>query len=314
MLLLALGTFIVSTYLLVRSADWFVEAVERIGIALKMPHFLTGVLIVAIGTSLPELATGIASVLRHESDMLVGNILGSGIANIFLGLGFVSFLARKNIKFQQNIFQVHFPMFVMAVTVLVMTVIGDRTITWSEGICFLGILVGYLWFLFCKDSGKPSFLEREQFRWDDVLLAVVSLAVLILSSDILISSVIFLGESLSIPNSVLAGTLVAVGTSLPEMMVVYAALKKGNAELAVGNILGSNIFNILLIIGAGSFVSLFAEPLTISDITFHVMLPFTIASVFIYWSSSKDREITRQEGFGMTIVYILFLAKLFGWF
>ena len=119
-----------------------------------------------------------------------------------------------------------------------------------------------------------------------------------------------MAESLGLAKTALAATLVAVGTSLPEMMVVYSALKRKNVELVVGNIIGSNIFNILLIVGAGSAIT----TLEVSELTLHVILPFAVGATLIYWMISIDKRITKQEGLAMTFLYILFIGKLFGAF
>jgi len=305
-----ISLFVLSTFALVKSAAYFVASVERIGTALRVPHFITGVLVVSIGTSLPELATGIAAVLKGETDMLVGNVLGSNISNIFLGLGLVSVLARKHITFKQNIFYVHFPILIISVCLIMLSLIGDHQIVWQEGLLYIGVLGAYLWFLFSKEDSKRDWLQHEDFRWTDVFIAVLALVILTFSSDVLIESIIRMAELLSLSTTSLAATLVAVGTSLPEMMVVYSSLKRGNFELAVGNILGSNIFNILLIAGVGSFIA----PLVVSELTINVMLPFTLGSLLVYWGASKDNEITQQEGLAMTALYVLFISQLFGWF
>lgn len=308
-LLLLFTLFFVSTFTIVKSADYFVDAVERIGTALRLPHFITGVLIVAVGTSLPELATGISAILKEDTDIVIASVLGSGISNIFLGLGLISVLVRKNIKFKQNIFQVHFPIFIISVVAVIIMFLGDLTLQIQEGIILVGIMGAYLWFLFTKDGKRDKF-HHEKFRIKDVLIAITSLLFLIGGSNIAIDTVLKLALELNINTGILAGTLVAVGTSLPEMVVVFSALKKGNSELAIGNILGSNIFNIVLILGVGSFIA----PLTMTQGTWDGMIPFTLGSIFVYWAISKDQEITRQEGLAMTFLYGLFLAKLFGWF
>ena len=298
--------FIIATAVLVKSADVLVENAEKLGNSFKLPHFITGVLILSIGTSLPEFATGVASVMKGETDMLVSNIIGSDIANIFLGLGLVSVIAWRDIKFRHNIFDVHFPVFVMSVFAL-WIMMADRVITMAEGSVFLVILITYLWFLFRRDQHEKNPPPYQKFSWKYVILVVVGLAFLIGSSDILIDSVISLAELFGIAKSTLAGSLIAVGTSLPELVVGYAAIKRGNVEILVGNILGSNIFNILLIVTAGTMIA----PLEVSQVTFGIMLPFLIGAAVIYWVTSKDQKVTIQEGIVMTALYVLFLGKLF---
>ena len=310
-ILLQSFVFIASIFILVRSSDFFILNAEKVGLALRWPHFLTGVLIVAIGTSLPELATGVASVLQGETDMLLGNVLGSNVANIFLGLGLVFFLANKSVPFKHNIFDVHFPVLIMATALAVFAAV-DSKITSVESFFFFGVLGAYLWYLF-SDNHKASHnpLEKHpKFEWKYVAGCVLGLVGLIVSSKFAIDAVIFMAEASGLAKTALAATLVAVGTSLPEMMVVFSALKRKNVELVIGNIIGSNIFNILLIVGVGSAIT----TLEVSALTLQIILPFAVGATLIYWVISIDKKITKQEGLAMTFLYVLFIGKLFGAF
>ncbi len=301
-----LAIFVIATYGLVKSADYFIAGVEKLGICWKLPHFLTGVLVMAVGTSLPEFATSMASVLKNESDMLAGNVLGTVIANIFLGLGLVAVVARSNIKFKQDVFQVHFPIFILSIVLTVLT-IWDGQITLIEGGFFLGVAVAYLWFLFSAD--KEDHPQNLRFKWRFLLIPVVSLLGLALSSEFVIRSIIQISEMAGLGKTALSATLIAVGTSLPEIMVGFTMIRKKLFDMMVGNVLGSNIFDILLIFGMGSLVG---GGLLVSDLTLRILVPFMVATLFIYWAISKDKEITRQEGLAMTFLYILFLGKLYG--
>ncbi len=298
--------FVIATYGLVKSADYFITGVEKLGICWKLPHFITGVMVMAIGTSLPEFATSMASVLKGESDMLAGNVLGTVIANIFLGLGLVAVLTRSNIKFKQDVFQVHFPIFILSIVLTVLT-IWDGKITNIEGIFFLGVMAAYLWFLFSAD--KEDHPKELKFKWRFLLIPAVSLVGLAISSEFVVRSIINLAGLLGLAKTALSATLVAVGTSLPEIMVGFTMIRKKLFDMMVGNVLGSNIFDILLIFGAGSLVG---GGLLVSDLTLKILVPFMVATLFIYWAISKDKEITRQEGLAMTFLYILFIGKLYG--
>ena len=305
-LFIQLGIFALSTFMLVKSADYFIDGVVKLGVCWRLPHFITGVLIMAIGTSLPEFATSMASVLKHESDMLAGNVLGTIIANIFLGLGAVAFLSRTNIKFDTNVFQVHFPIFIISVAITVLT-LWDGVMSPFEGMFFFGVFIAYLWFLFTAD--KADHPEKVVFSWLFLVIPALALVGLATSSEFVIRSIISIAEIAGLGKTALAATLVAVGTSLPEIMVGFTMVKKKMFDMAVGNILGSNIFDILLIFGVGS---LFHGGLKVSEMTMTIIVPFMVATLFIYWGISKDKEITRQEGLAMLCLYGLFLGKLFG--
>lgn len=344
-LLILLG----SALLLVKAADILVTNAEKLGLSLKVPPFLVGVIILSIGTSLPELSAGISATLKGHSELVTADIMGSNIANIFLGLGAVAFLTRRHITFKQNVFEVHFPILVMSVFAFVIS-IWDRVVTAGEGFIFLIILLAYLWFLLAKHQ-HPSMEKKEcsfelnnqvvkktgiinqfqllkSFRYNllphsrkkhqhepiipfvwrypiKILLGGIGLAV---SAHFLVESLIKTASLFGLAESVLAASLVSISTSLPEMVVGFKAAKKGNYDALVGNILGSNIFNILLIVSITSFIT----PLKVSDEAIYLLLPFFVGSIFIYWVSKKDKQITMQEGAAMTILYCLYLGKLYG--
>ena len=306
-LILQLVIFGISAVALIWSADFLVKNSEKLGNSLKLPHFITGVLILSIGTSLPELATGIASMLRDEPDMLLGNVIGSDVANILLGLGFLALITRKNIEYHQQIFEVHFPIFMISVFMLVVT-LWDNVITPTEGILFLLVMAAYIWFLFSAKKNSKKEKHHQKFSWKFVVFILIGIAGLVTASHFLIDSVINLATICGLGKASLAATLVAVGTSIPELVVGYSAIKRKNNEMVIGNILGSNIFNIVLILSIGSFIA----PISASAITMQVMLPFLVGTVLVYWVASKDKKITIQEGAGMTVLYVLFLGKLFG--
>ena len=201
--------FLASIFILVRSSDFFIVNAEKIGTALRWPHFLTGVLIVAVGTSLPELATSMASIMEGETDMLLGNVLGSNIANIFLGLGLVFFIANKTVPFKHNIFDVHFPVLIMATTLVVFTAM-DGDITQIEGLFFLGILGAYLWFLFTDSKPEHHLLEKPKpFKKKYIFYCLIGLVGLIVSSKFAVGSVIFMAETLGLAKTALAATLLS---------------------------------------------------------------------------------------------------------
>lgn len=306
---LHVGLLLFSFFLIIWSADLLVENGEKLGYALNVPVFLIGVLVMAIGTSLPELATGISATLKNETDLVVANVLGSNVANVFLGLGLVSLIARKSIPFKQDVFEVHFPILMMSVFAVI-TTLYDGVITQGEGVIFASILCAYMWFLFSKDQRKLKTSEKKSvaFHWKYPLFILLGFAGLAFSADLLIDSIITIAETFGIAKSALAGSLVAVGTSIPEIALGISAVRKENTELLIGNILGSNIFNVVLILSVSSFIA----PLTISEQTQSVLLPFFVGSTIIYWVSKKDKKITVQEGSAMTILYVLFLGKLFG--
>lgn len=314
---LQIGIFCVATFGLIKSADYFIQYVEKLSDYMGIPQFITGVLLVSIGTSLPELATSILAVMHNETDLIIGNILGSNIANVLLGLGLVSFIANRNIRFEQDIFQVHFPIFILSTSLIVITLM-DNVITPAEGVFFFGILGAYMWFLFDSSKEKRSiFHHRPSFHWSFIAVPIICLGGLAFTSELVITSILKIAELAGLSSTALAATLVALGTSLPEMIVVYGMVRRGGvklADMAIGNILGSNIFNLVFILAPVAILAgITGTQVRASSEDLWVLIPFIIATAFIFWGSAKDKEITRQEGFAMAFMYFLFLGMLYGW-
>lgn len=303
--------FSVSIFFLVKSADLFVDNAEKLGKSVGLPNFITGILVLAIGTSLPEFATSIAAMFENSPEIVIGNVLGSNITNVFLGLGLVIFFSRRSLHFEQNIFKVHTPIYIVAMSAAILMLMDGRIIFW-EGFILMLIGFAYLWFLF--ENQKTSFLgNNEKFNWKYVFWVFASLIGIIIASEATVQSILKLSDLFEVGTTALSASLIAIGTSLPEMMVGISAIRKKQYDMLMGNILGSNIFNIVLVLGGGSFISHFiGVELLANETTMKVLIPFGIASAFIFIGSGVDKEITKQEGLAMASVYLLFLGMLYG--
>ena len=324
--------FILSLFILSKSADYFTDAAEKIGTILKISPFIVGVLIVAVGTSIPELATSIFGITEGEAGILSGNVVGSTIANILLGLGLVVVISRRVAKFNWDSVSNDMPFIVGAALLLYLT-ISDGLFTFFEAIIFL---LGYV--IYILYSYQIHKLNRKQIRDDlqkeiksklrqdfkeiktehktakDILkiafVFIISLIFVILSAKYTVDSLIKIATIFGLGTSALAVSLVSVGTSLPEISIGIASAKKGNFDMVIGNIMGSNIFNIFVVFG---LVGLFTNIVIPSDvITF--ALPVMIGVIFIQWLVTIDKKITITEGLLMVLLYITFIGKLFNFF
>ncbi len=307
--------FLVSTVALVKGADWFTEYAERLGILFRMPAFLVGVVIVAIGTSLPELATSILAVIQGEGEIVLGNVFGSDITNILLGLGLAAAVARTVIKSKQDIFFLDFPVFV-AILIMFLFMVRDGSINIFESIILLVGLVLYFFYSakVHKTAEKDVLLEngeKKKFNKKQVgrlfLYTVASLAIVFVSSKYLIDAVIEIATILNLATSVLAASVIALGTSLPEIMVAAVAARKGKFELLAGNIIGSNIFNIVGVVGISGLFG----TLTIAPDMLAYLMAFLIGTVVLYWAVLQDGKINKVEGVFLMLVYVVFIGKLF---
>jgi len=302
-LLQYIGLLIVSLAVLVKASDFFVEAAESIGLALGIPPFIIGVTIVAFGTSLPELASSIAAVNEGVSDVVIGNVVGSNVANIALVLGLVA-LIGKEVKMNDYIMHVDIPLLVIS-AFLLWFVVADGTVSLFDSIVLLAALVIFLVHSL-KGNGDDT-VEKTKISWKTIVLLLVSAVFIKFGADYTVKGIIGLSSMLGIGSAVIAQSLVALGTSLPEVFVSFAAAKKGQTDMAIGNVLGSNIFNTYAVTAIPALIG----PLIIPAGVLAFSLPFMIALTIILGLICITKTISRWEGLMLLLLYVFFLVKLF---
>ena len=336
MLIFWILIFILSLVLLVKSADWFVESSEKIGLALKISPFIIGVTIVSIGTSFPELASSIAAVLKGASEIVAANVIGSNIANILLVVG-LSAVAARTLLVKRSLIDLDAPL-LAAITTLFIFIVWDREVVFGEGILLLlGFTIYFLYTIFQRREEiitpelvevlpggmeikvLPSRVERRKkeikekpskLNFRIFLFLILGIAGLVIGANYVIESVLKISEFLEIPPALIAITAVAVGTSLPELVVSVRAAVKKKYEIALGNIFGSNVFNILIVAGIPALI----KPLAIDSLTFLVGLPFLVIATLLFIISGISRRIHIWEGAMYLLIYILFIVKLLNLF
>lgn len=312
--------FVVSLAALIVSADFFIKASERIGLALGVPPFVIGITLVALGTSLPELVTSIAAVLSpsNASAIVPGNVIGSNITNTGLVLGLVGILAKR-IKLSFDVMRVDVPM-MLGATFLLYLCIKDLDFSLFEaGLCLFGmaIYLAYVVSLSHKEEGAAeSPLAQEllpeetespaRFSWREPLILLASTAVIYFSAKYNVLSIEELAGLLGIGKEFIALTVVALGTSLPELVVSIVAVRTENAEMAVGNVLGSNIFNIFAVMGIPRLFGAITIPASMLPFSMPLLLVLTLLTVFIL----NDHEVNRWEGWILFLFYVLFIVNL----
>jgi len=280
-----------------------VEAAEKIGLSMGIPPFIIGVTIVAFGTSLPELISSIEAVLIGDSKIVIGNVVGSNIANIALVLGLVA-VVGKQVKVNEHIMNVDIPILVTSAFLLYF-VVYDQEVTLFEAFILLVALVIFLVYSLNNDDGEET--EKIAVSWKSyAILAVAGIAIKF-SAEYTIKSVIELSKLLNIGSDVIAASVVALGTSLPEVFVSLAAIKKGKTDMAVGNILGSNIFNTYAVMSIPAFVGTLVIPDNILEFT----LPFMLALTIVFAVMCISKKISRWEGMMLLLFYVLFMVQLF---
>lgn len=291
--------FVISLIVLLKSSDFFIDSAEKIGLSLGISPFIIGVTIVAFGTSLPELATSVASVLANDSAIVVSNVVGSNITNIALVLGLIAVIGRK-IELEYNVWHIDMP-FLWGSAFLLWLVLQDGTFAFYEALLFLAGIVVFLAYSFKADKADAT---------DRPVVAPITYFILIgggigvwLGAEYTIVAVKELSLRAGISPELIAQTVIAFGTSLPEIVVSIAAVRKGQASIAIGNVLGSNIFNTYVVMAISSFFG----SLIIPSIIMTTSIPIMIIVTVLFGVITNNRKITRWEGFLLLLFYVFFL-------
>ena len=328
--------FAASLWVLIKSADYFTDYAEELGKILKLPNFIVGVLIVAVGTSLPEFATSVFGVSQGEVEFLASNVMGTVIVNILLGLGIAVLFSKRKAIFNWDIVSNDMPFFGAAIFLLIISLSDGKFNAIEAGIFIVGYIVYIIYAYHIQKSAKESVKvqyekqlkkeiksevaeieKKEQISTKRdkpiikiIILLLVSLAIVSVSSKFVVDAVIHIAGMMGIGTSVVAATLVALGTSLPEILVATSAARRGNFDMVIGDIIGSNIFDVFVIFGA---VGLFTE-LTISKEMFMILGSFLVGSFFLMWLAFIDKKMTRTEALMFIVIYFTFAGKLFNIF
>ncbi len=299
-----LGMFVVSLAVLLKASDWFIDSAEEIGLSLGISPFIIGVTIIAFGTSLPELAASIAAVLAGNSSIVVGTVVGSNITNIALVLGLVAIIA-KEIKLEYNIWHIDMP-FLWGSAFMLWLTLRDFQFTLIEGLLMLGGIVLFLAYSFKSDDDDGDD-DRAKASLKSYGLLILGGILVSVGATYVIEAISGLSTLAGISPAIIALTAVALGTSLPEVIVSMSAVKKGKTSIAVGNVLGSNIFNTYVVMAIPSFFGKLTIPkeLVTSDI------PLMIIMTILFGIIANNKKITRWEGTLLILFYLFFLTDKF---
>ena len=301
--------FIVSLYVLIQASDYFTRAAEQIGLSFGIPDFMVGLTIVAIGTSLPEIVSSIFAVLNDSSQIVVGNVVGSNVTNVFLIIG-ISALIGKKIEITYELTHIDLPLLMGSALFLAVTVWDGAFTLFEAFLCLAGIVVYMLHAVFTKEKRSVvvrGWRQRKRMNWQTVVMLIVSALFIYVGGKYTIEAVIRLSGMLRIGTEIIAASVIALGTSLPELAVTIAAARQGRPEIAVGNVLGSNIFNALAVMGIPALLGNLVIPQSI--ITFGI--PMMLIASLLFFFMAQDKEITQWEGWLLLIFYVFFIGKLF---
>ncbi|MBQ5854454.1 MAG: calcium/sodium antiporter [Alistipes sp.] len=301
---------VVGFTLITFGANWLTNGASAIAKRLHISEFIIGMTIVAVGTSLPELTVSLASAFSGSADMAIGNVVGSNIFNTLFILGICALFSP--VVFSRNNIRIDTPICILVSLTLLVMLIGG-TLSRIEGIILLLLYIVAMFISFKTNKPEENDEEDndEKFSWVKSLLMLIGgLVALIYGADTTLNSAVEIARHFNISERIIAITLLAGGTSLPELAASLTAAAKGRGALALGNIIGSNIANILLILGSCSTIL----PLTMNGITTIDLLVMVGSSVLLLLSALLygQRRITRAEGVIFLAAYIGYIYYLIG--
>lgn len=307
-IVISLALLVVGFVLLVKGADLFVDGASGIASRLGIPQLVIGLTIVALGTSAPEAAVSLSAAFKGSADITIGNIVGSNILNILIILGISAAIsplavAKTTVKYEIP--------YMLAISVLLLVQGLDGTLGWIDGVVLIMAFLLYLAYMFVCARKNPQSVEEDSDSkprniWLTLLFTVLGLGMVILGSNFAVDGATALARAFGMSERFIGLTIVALGTSLPELFTSVSAARKGNADIAIGNIVGSNIFNILFVVGLSALV----VPVPFAAGFIFDMAVSIFASVLLLLLSLRGRRLTRPGGFILLACYAAYFAYI----
>ena len=307
LLLLVLGFVLLS-----KGADWFVDGAAGIATKLKIPQIVIGLTIVAMGTSAPEAAVSISSALKGSADITIGNVVGSNILNVLIILGLSGVITALAV--QKSTKWVDIPV-TIGVTVLLLLLGLDGTVSLLDGVILLVSFAAYLTYLFvmtkkhpeqAEEAELPADLNKKYFLLKAIVMSVVGLTAIILGSNFAVDGATGIAKLLGVSDRIIGLTVIALGTSLPELFTSVTAAIKKNSDIAIGNIVGSNLFNILLVVGLSAVIT----PVPFIS-AFRIDILFALGAMLILFLACLIfKKVNRITGIVMLLTYVIYFIYL----
>ena len=305
--------------LLIWSADKFVEGAAALARLLGVSIMIIGITIVGFGTSAPEIVVSIVAVMQNTPDIAIGNALGSNIANIGLILGITAILAP--IPIATRLFKTEYPLLILATVVMTWS-LYDLTLDIVDGCALLGLLLLILYYLIREHRRHPAAYAREEQESEELVHAMkmpaaigwllLGLLVLVSSSKLLVWGATGIAQALGISELIIGLTVVALGTSLPELAASIASLRKGKPDLAIGNVIGSNLFNSLAVIGLPALFTTFSIDAAARSRDLSVVIGLTLMLILLSrFPATVPRYLTRRKGIFLLTAFVIYQLYLY---
>ena len=305
-LLVAVILLVVGFLMLIKGADWFVDGAAGIAARFGIPQLVIGLTIVAMGTSAPEAAVSITAATSGNAGITIGNVIGSNILNVLLILGITAAITSVAVQHSTVKWEMPF-MHVITIVLAVLGFTGGEIVLW-EGIVLWALFLVYLGYLFRMAKNGSQEEEEEELLplWKQLLMLVVGIVAIVFGSDLTVDNATIIAEALGMDDRLIGLTIVAFGTSLPELVTSVTAARKGKADIAIGNIVGSNVFNILFVVGTTALIT----PVAFKAGFLIDSAVALIAGLILWFGVMKEHKLKRPVGIVMLVAYALYFVYL----
>ena len=308
-MLLSCVLLIVGMFLLIKGADFFVDGSSKIARFFKIPSLIIGLTLVSMGTSAPEASVSINAAINDLNDLSIGNVVGSNIFNTLLILGVSTIFTVLCVSKDMKKYDIPIMISVYLVLILFSFVITPFRVDLIESLIMLVLFVSYIVFLIFRAKKDKKVEEESEIKiniFTSVIFAVLGLAAIIFGGDLVVDSASKIATKLGMSESLVGLTIVAVGTSLPELVTsVVASMKKEN-DIAIGNVVGSNIFNVIFILGLSSTIS----SLTLNSALLFDMIVMIVSGVLLLIFALFSDKINKKQGLLFILLYVAYLAYI----
>ena len=309
--ILSVLLLVVGMVLLIKGADWFVEGAASLAKALGIPSLVIGLTLVSVGTSMPEFSVSLQSSIAGLNDMSFGNVIGSNIFNTFVVIGVSAIMTPLVVSKEMKIYDLPILMGIYLILILFSFVISSGTIVLWESIIIFSLTIIYTGFLIYRSrqeikANKDQEEAPKRKWWLNVILVAVGLAGIILGGDLVVDNAALLAKKIGMSELLVGLTIVAVGTSLPELVTSIVAAKKGENDIAIGNAIGSCIFNVILILGFCSIL----EPVKVDLLSLVDCLVMLSSAIVVFLFSFKSMKVNKWQGITMISIYVVYLVYI----
>lgn len=307
---------VVGMVLLIKGADFFVDGSSGIAKKFGIPSLIIGLTLVSLGTSAPEISISINAVLDGSSDMSVGNVVGSNICNIFLILGISAIFTPLVISKDIKNYDIPIMVGLFILLIIFSFLITPNAINWYEGLIFLLLFISYTIFLIFRTKNITSIEENKEENKNNIIkciiFVIIGLAAIIFGGDLVVDNARNIALEFGMSETLVSLTIVAVGTSLPELVTSVVAAFKKEGDIAVGNVIGSCIFNIILILGLASLIAPIgpAIQLNVQNIIIFDLIIMFVGGLSLLIISCFSKKVTRWQGVLFLIIYIAYIVYI----